>query len=85
MIYVQIVIDKEESLKYEHGGTIMGNKMTDNVKAIEMLKNITDLLRAIEYNDVTYIYKNLENLKSNLVDFEKVFYLNLGSGIYKQD
>lgn len=56
---------------------------TDNILAIEMLKNVTGILNSIEYSDAAYIRSNLRELKETIGKFEETFYKNDAQGLYK--
>jgi hypothetical protein len=55
----------------------------DNKVAIDMLNNVSSILRGIEFNDVKQIDAGLKYLKNSIISFEKVFYDNLINNRYK--
>ena len=59
------------------------DRFSDNMMAIEMLKDITTIINAIEYNDKTYIKVGIKDLKEHLSNFEEIFYQNLSHDCYK--
>ena len=61
----------------------MPNRYVDNIIAIQMLKDITEILNSIEHNDFSYIEIRLKNLKDNIAYFEKTIYQNKAEGLYK--
>lgn len=50
---------------------------SDNLGAISMLVSVTEILKAIEYDDPVAIDRGLTGLKKNMESFEKVFHDNL--------
>lgn len=57
--------------------------ITDNSLAIEILKDITVILNAIEHNDFNYIETTLKELKEHIIDFEKIVCQNKTVGLYE--
>ena len=55
---------------------------SDNLVAIEMLKDITVILSAIEHNDCRNIKSGLRNLKEHISEFEEIFYINKADKCY---
>lgn len=60
----------------------MNKVYSDNDKAIDMLRNITEILHGIEYGDENYIKTNLKELKNNLSKFEEIFLEYKYAGYY---
>ena len=55
---------------------------SDNLVAIEMLKDITVILNAIEYNNGRNIKAGLKSLKEHINEFEEIFYENKADNCY---
>ena len=62
----------------------MNNIISDNSIAIQMLKNVSDILNAIEFEDTNYIQIKLSELKDSIATFEEIFYKNKTDGIYNK-
>jgi vacuolar-type H+-ATPase catalytic subunit A/Vma1 len=55
---------------------------SDNQVAIEMLRNITEIINGVENDDAKYINSQLKKLKENINEFDELFRENLVNGMY---
>lgn len=56
--------------------------LNDNLKAIEMMGNLTNLLMALECNDGDYIGEMIAILKTDINELEEMFNYNKEEGLY---
>lgn len=59
------------------------NSLSDNRLAIRMLNSVSEIISEIERDDEDMIHLNLNELKTRLSQFEKVFYDNKQKGVYR--
>ena len=54
----------------------------DNLKAIDMLKDVTSIIEAIEHDDPEKIFHIIKSLKTHLTEFEQIYRRFLLDGAY---
>lgn len=60
----------------------MTDKNNDNDIAIDMLNCVSAMIRGIEYDDAYIIDCKLRELNGLIIDFSRVFYINLKNNSY---
>lgn len=60
----------------------MTDKNNDNNIAIDMLNCVSAMIRGIEYDDTYIIDCKLRELNGLIIDFSRIFYINLKNGAY---